>query len=560
MEAIIAYGIIGIAYGIIGGVIAVLAGLGFSIWAMVAGYVASAPVELYWPIPIGVYLLATCFTADEPLDLADEESKRRRRCSELMPRKKTEYKYNFLTELHSLVRAAKGGSVPNISLAQITQNLRHECTPELLPDALQTWLDRNFIEVERDEAHRRQYVRLLESGEYVCLRAQIVGMAAALRESDGGLQLSDHDKANYRNQLLKDIAVFSRGTKEAIDVAKLVTVSTHPCWPSLIDSSLTDLSRLRLIFFTAETSRQVGGFFHNSEPVTPTTLVHLTSSGKGVCERLDKAISLEAALEAFSKDLEKEKKRAYERQQEEDKRHKRCLEATSLEKIDFEAKFLLALHETRDGSTERVTLADVWGHLDHECAHELSGHALQVWHQRGDINVTSPRILERGEIYEDTDFSLTAAGRDLCIRAIILGSMEEALIERSKGYLMEKNEYNIHDTQIDVFAPRGKVHDNDFRRFVNSTDQFPLDQLAQELARLRNELTERASLENSPEQYIAIGEVSGAEIAARKGDRQGVWQHLARVGKWTLDIADQIGVSLAVEAIKAVFKAHNIPI
>jgi hypothetical protein len=84
-----------------------------------------------------------------------------------------------------------------------------------------------------------------------------------------------------------------------------------------------------------------------------------------------------------------------------------------------------------------------------------------------------------------------------------------------------------------------------------------LDKLAQEFAAIRIELAERA---NSPEHYIAMGSLAEAEVAARDGDPQRVWQHLAKVGGWVLDTAKDIGKSLAVEAITTVFKAHNIPL
>jgi hypothetical protein len=77
------------------------------------------------------------------------------------------------------------------------------------------------------------------------------------------------------------------------------------------------------------------------------------------------------------------------------------------------------------------------------------------------------------------------------------------------------------------------------------------------LAALRNELKKRAT---SPEHDIAIGEVSAAEVSAREGDRQAVWQHLAKVGKWVLDTANQIGVSVAAGAITTILKYYNIPI
>jgi len=52
------------------------------------------------------------------------------------------------------------------------------------------------------------------------------------------------------------------------------------------------------------------------------------------------------------------------------------------------------------------------------------------------------------------------------------------------------------------------------------------------------------------EQDKAIGVVADAEDAAAKGDGPAVLQYLKSAGKWTLGIAEKIGVALAVEALK----------
>lgn len=548
----------------IGGVATVIAGLAASIWVMVDGSTASAPVEIYWLLPVAAYLLSGSAPIEDRLRLAYKESQRRQKCSGLTIAQRTAYEYSFLMWLHYLTEDEEKRAA-QIPLARVLDVLAHECTPELLPGTLQNWLERSFIAVAGGASTWQQQVTLLKAGQYVCLRSGVVGMATALSEHDRSLRLTESDKKNYREQLLMDIASLAPSISKKIPVTKLLTVRKHPCWPGAIDSILNDLSRLGLIEIIAETEilreRSLGSFGY-TERIASEPEVYSTAVGTDICRRLVNAGSLEAAIEEQHQYLREARQRQLEEQRAEEKRHKRCIEATSLQRVDFESKFLLALHATTAGDTEKVTLADVWEHLDHECALELSGHALRVWHERRDISVASKLFLEHGRSSANTKFSLTAAGRDLCSLAILLGSMEKALNERSKGHRMEKHEYNIRDSQIVGVVGSGDAHvsENEFRQFVNATDRFPLDQLAQELARLRNELAERAALEDSPEYYVAIGEVSGAEVAARKGDRQGVWEHLARVGKWTLDIANQIGVSIAVEAIKAVFKAYNIPI
>ena len=56
--------------------------------------------------------------------------------------------------------------------------------------------------------------------------------------------------------------------------------------------------------------------------------------------------------------------------------------------------------------------------------------------------------------------------------------------------------------------------------------------------------------EGTDEQDEAIGAVVAAQKAAAKGDGQTVLQHLKAAGKWTLGVAEKIGVAVAMEAIK----------
>ena len=52
------------------------------------------------------------------------------------------------------------------------------------------------------------------------------------------------------------------------------------------------------------------------------------------------------------------------------------------------------------------------------------------------------------------------------------------------------------------------------------------------------------------EQDKAVGAVADAEEAAAKGDGPTALRHLKAAGKWTLGIAEKIGVPVAVEDLK----------
>jgi hypothetical protein len=65
---------------------------------------------------------------------------------------------------------------------------------------------------------------------------------------------------------------------------------------------------------------------------------------------------------------------------------------------------------------------------------------------------------------------------------------------------------------------------------------------------LRAELKTRAT---NAEHDFVTGEVASAQLAAERGDGPSAMAHLARVGKWALDVATAIGTTLAFAAIKA---------
>ncbi len=52
------------------------------------------------------------------------------------------------------------------------------------------------------------------------------------------------------------------------------------------------------------------------------------------------------------------------------------------------------------------------------------------------------------------------------------------------------------------------------------------------------------------EQDSALGQIASAEAAAKEGEGPTMLQHLASAGQWALPVAEEIGVGLAVEAIK----------
>jgi hypothetical protein len=71
--------------------------------------------------------------------------------------------------------------------------------------------------------------------------------------------------------------------------------------------------------------------------------------------------------------------------------------------------------------------------------------------------------------------------------------------------------------------------------------------LSEELSVLREAVAREAK---SSDQYRALAEVSDAETAAKAGKGSMVLEHLKKAGKWTFDVARDIGTDVAAEVIK----------
>jgi hypothetical protein len=113
-----------------------------------------------------------------------------------------------------------------------------------------------------------------------------------------------------------------------------------------------------------------------------------------------------------------------------------------------------------------------------------------------------------------------------------------------EGHTMSRDTYNISG-QAGAVGPRAHAHDNTFGQVQSGID---LPKLAEELGRLRDAMKGEAT--GAREQDNAIGAVADAEEAAARGDGPAALQYLKSAGKWTLGIAEKIGVAIATEALK----------
>ncbi len=166
------------------------------------------------------------------------------------------------------------------------------------------------------------------------------------------------------------------------------------------------------------------------------------------------------------------------------------------------------------------------------------------------------------------DASVRLAPDDVVLRELPSGEVERFVVT-DPGFHQEFHGIPAHyqaTYRREGTAPEGQpgyvlnVTGQNPRVNINSTDNSTnvvhyqpqqMVQLAEELLTLREELLRRA---RSSEDYVAIGAVSQAEIAAKAGDSTklgNVLSTLGAGGRWVLDVAKEISVKLAVEAVKA---------
>jgi hypothetical protein len=102
--------------------------------------------------------------------------------------------------------------------------------------------------------------------------------------------------------------------------------------------------------------------------------------------------------------------------------------------------------------------------------------------------------------------------------------------------------------QAGAVGPGAHAQNLIFNQIGNQIDKtIDLSLLADELSKLRQAMRQEAI---NVEQDIAISDIAKAEKAAKDGDLPKVAEWLKSAGKWTLDVATRIGVSLVIEAIE----------
>lgn len=102
--------------------------------------------------------------------------------------------------------------------------------------------------------------------------------------------------------------------------------------------------------------------------------------------------------------------------------------------------------------------------------------------------------------------------------------------------------------QAGAQGPNSHASNNTFNQIWNQNhEKIDIKALEGELLRLRTALKNEA---DTPEQIAELGAIANAEIAAKKGEGPKILEYLSKAGKWSLSVAERIGVNLASAAIK----------
>ena len=136
----------------------------------------------------------------------------------------------------------------------------------------------------------------------------------------------------------------------------------------------------------------------------------------------------------------------------------------------------------------------------------------------------------------------------LAVKRETANFIDSQIVENQYNYFfMNDQRTQISGGQQGAVGPGASASNNVFNQWSQSINGADLATLGEQLASLRGEMKQHSS---TPEHDIAIGVIAEAETAAKKGDGPKTFESLKRAGTWALDLAKEVGVSMAAEALK----------
>jgi hypothetical protein len=205
-----------------------------------------------------------------------------------------------------------------------------------------------------------------------------------------------------------------------------------------------------------------------------------------------------------------------------------------------------SVHDDGNGATVTITVEDLIDRSDKAFAQDIEL-------MRGDLVTLQQQLQQEERLRLQAEASYRTMVEDVLPRLLDRTQPKTEVHvgqitgpTNIEGTTMSKSTYNIHG-QAGAVGDNAHAHDMTFQQAWNESN-IDLTRLAEELTRLRAAMKQET--EGTREQDKAIVAVADAEEAAIKGDGPTTLGHLKAAGKWTLGIAERIGVAVATEAIK----------
>jgi hypothetical protein len=131
--------------------------------------------------------------------------------------------------------------------------------------------------------------------------------------------------------------------------------------------------------------------------------------------------------------------------------------------------------------------------------------------------------------------------------------------ERGQHVHIEKIEHlgdiNNVSGQAGAVGSHSKSKNDSFLQISGTAeDSVDLASFAAELEMIRIAMKQHSGLTPTAEQDDEIGHVARAQIAAQKGDHDGVLAHLKQVGIWTWNVAKETGAEIVALTLAHMFK------
>ena len=172
---------------------------------------------------------------------------------------------------------------------------------------------------------------------------------------------------------------------------------------------------------------------------------------------------------------------------------------------------------------------------------------------KNELRIAQLRIETQFDLlaYKDNEIKKLYESINLSLSRPVYGniSLSQSLIDNTTetGDVTMGDSYQVG--QAGAVGRSSSASDMKFEQvWNNSSGNIDLSALANELSAIRQAMKNEAS---APEHDILIGNIAHAEQAAIEGNQSKTIDYLKKSGSWSLDVAQKIGVGVAVGAIKS---------